>query len=309
MLYEVITILSTFDPKGTLEGRIFAEGVYSGQSEENYTVEILIAGAENEAIYNVTRQSDNKVFGPFKTSSRLTEIDNGFSLKFRGSYLIGETCTIKVLPKDLIGSVVAWGFSTGSGAIQTPEDKLSGSIIGLPVAGGVESANSDSFSIVSINPEYASSLNPIGRVGSTLLGGIQVITKERTDAYNGYILNVLYDANLGEESVQDLDGSALIHINAATQLAVIQVLINTSFLSSFLTANLVGTAIPSIGSYTIIDGEEQTKIVITFNKDIDETSIQNKIGIYSQRIYPSSLEKKENYSIEVSGKTLTISFI
>jgi len=315
LLSKDIAIISVFDAKSgnnSGSGIISTLGPYTGLVEDTYTITIGLSGNENSAQYIWSRTSDGHVSTLKNARSRFLEIAEGISIRFEeGMYAIGDTFTVKVIPTDKQENIFGWTFSTGSGNYSAPEDERSDSLLDLPVMGS-ESTSGESFNIVSISPEYADTCVLIPRKGIAKIDTLIFSTVEYTDTYNGYMFEITPGGIAGSETISRDDTQKKITIqieeNVSTNEQIIQSFNSSSLVNSDFIGNFVGS--PTIQKIQpqalMVDGNKNIPIIITFNKEIDPASIDNKIKILASQVYPAQGSKEIPFSYTVSGKVLII---
>ena len=315
LLSKDISTISVFDAKketGSGTGSISTKGLYTGVIDDIYTITIGLSGNENTAKYIWTRMSDNYSSTLKNARSRFLEITDGVFIRFEeGTYAIGDTFTIKVKPEDKQENIFGWTFSTGSGKYENPSDENSDNLIGLPVE-NQEMTPSESFYVTSIEPEYGQTCLAIPKKGVAYLGNLIFRTLEYTDTYNGYLFRLTSGGTAGNENVAIDTLSKVVTIqieeNVSTSEQITNAFNNSSLVNNIFTASFIGesSSLSILPDALMTDGYKNIPIIITFNKEIDPSSIDSKIKIITSQIYPAQSSKKVFFSYTVSGKVLII---
>lgn len=168
ILSKDISKKSVFDVKpnitNTGEKKPLVKGSYTGLTENEYKIQIVIGGSENNATYKVTRLSDGFAINNLIAKKRFIEVEKGIFVKFEtGTYVAGDFFTVKVKPLVKTNEIYSWDFTTGDSNYVKPDDENSNTVINLPVQNS-EKTNSD-FKLISISPAPSSVMNnPSNRV-------------------------------------------------------------------------------------------------------------------------------------------------
>jgi hypothetical protein len=314
LLSKDISLITVYDPEpnggnsGT--GVMLSEGLFEGLTSDTYTVTITATGTQSNAKYMWTRTSDAYVSNVIDAKDRFIDIDQGLKIKFTdGSYTIGDSFIVRVVPADKQVDIYSWTFSTGPESYQTPDDENSGDLLNIPVSGG-SSSSSDSLYVTSIDPANASTLLKIPRKASVTVGDVDFITRLYTSSYNDYTVEFVDGGTAGSESVALVGSDITITLEAGVSTAQ-QVsdafnasgLVNTNFEASTQSAATLQTAEDQKEFGT---GVDQTTVTITFNKNIDAGSITDQIKVTTLPIYPTGAVEDVNFSTVVSGNQITL---
>lgn len=314
LLSKDISLLTVFDPEpnggnsGT--GELFTEGLYSGLASDTYTITMAASGNKNTAKYMWTRSSDAFTSVSVEARGRFIEVDNGLKIKFAdGSYTIGDSFTVEVIPADKQVEIYSWTFLTGSGDYQTPDDEKSDDLLNIPVIGG-STTTGESFFVTEIQPANADTLLKIPRKANLAMGDVVFLTKEYTSSFNDYTVEFVDGATAGAEVI-GLTGSDItitIEAGESTAQQVVDAfsasaLVNTDFEAS-TEAGTVKQIVQAQKKFN--KGVDATVITINFNKDLKAASIADKVKITSRPIYPSGPSEELTFSTVVSGKQLII---
>jgi hypothetical protein len=309
-----VSALSVFDAQinaQTGTGGLLTAGVYEGLSSDTYVVQITQAGDSNTAYYTWMRTSDAFMSDPIQARARHIEIDKGVKVKFEaGDYQVGDTFEINVRPEDNISEIYNWTFSTGLGDYELPEDQNSGEILDLSVNNG-NGGNGDihHFYVESIEPELGDTLVKIANKGIAIVQNVVIQTKEDTADYNGTKIELTSGGTAGSEVVTYTPALIQVSIeeDVSTSNDVIEALNNDAGFSADLTAYLGIESIKvSAQTVRIKKGVSPNTIVITFNRDVDETTIDGNIRITKASIYPFDTEEDLFFSSSVAGKVVTL---
>ena len=314
LLSKDISLLSVFDvvpdPGNTGDGVLSAQGPFTGLTPDLYTVTIATTGTKNFAKYMWTRDSDNYSSLMIEARGRLVQVDKGLKVEFKdGTFNIGDSFTVNVIPQDKQIEIFSWLFSTGSSDYQTPTDETSDDILNIPVSGS--SVVNTGLEVVSITPGNGQSLVKIPRKASLTTGDLVFLTKEYTSAFNQYTIELIDGVTAGNEAVSLAGTEIIIEIedgeSTATQIADAfnsSVLVNDDFEASFTSSAGTKQSIQEAKKFS--KGIDATVITVTFNKDLDALSIPDKIKIITSPIYPSGPTEELSFSYLVSGKQLII---
>ena len=215
-----------------------------------------------------------------------------------------------MVPEQKIGSLYSWEFATGIHNHAVPEDNQSSSSINLPVIGGDTNViASGGFGVEKIVPDLADSRIPIGAYSALVLGSITLKTKTRTSAYNNIEVEIVGGATSGSETLNQVNNLITIGIEeGVTTNQVVMDLINGSALSSDIEATSLlplNTAILSEAK-KFSQGADRNQIIITFNKNIDQSTVNsNTVKVIAEDLL--DYEKKTlNFSHAVVDNILTI---
>jgi len=314
ILSKDLSLLSVFDPEpnagnsGT--GELLSQGAYTGLTADTYTVTVVTTGEKNTAKYVWSRSSDGHTSVSLEARNRYIEIDNGLKLKFEdGSYVIGDSFVIEVIPADKQDEIYSWTFSTGSGDYQTPDDEKSGSILNLPVMGDT-SVTGEGLFVTDVQPANGQSLVKIPRKANVTVGDVLFITKEYTSSFNEYTVEFLDGAVAGAEvvAITGTDISVTIQAGESTAQQIVDAfnasaLVNVDFDSSTESATNKQTVQAKL---PMSKGVNATAITFTFNKDLNPASITDKIKALVRSVYPAGSQEELSFSTNVSGNQLVI---
>lgn len=141
------------------------KGPFSGLSNDEYKIDVVIGGSENTAKYKVTRLSDNFVINNLAAKKRFIEVEKGVFVKFdTGTYVAGDSFTVVVKPLVKTNEIYSWDFTTGDSNYTQPSDDNSTTVVGLPVDNGSSGGGVDpiaAFKLVSVTPAPDSLMNSI----------------------------------------------------------------------------------------------------------------------------------------------------
>lgn len=162
ILSKDISKKSVFDVKKNInnigEKSPLLKGSFSGLIADEYVIEIIIGGSENTANYKVTRSSDSFSINNLVAKKRFIEIEKGIFVKFDiGSYVAGDSFTIKVKPTVKTNEIYSWDFTTGDSGYVKPDDENSNTIINLPVENPKQPESG--LKLVSVTPSPNSIMN------------------------------------------------------------------------------------------------------------------------------------------------------
>ena len=317
-LYSVIlpknmSLLSVFDPEeaiGNSSPIIVSQGPFNGFSADTYTITITDTGSQSRANYSWTRASDGHSEDGLRARRRFIEMDRGVMLRFPdGDYTAGDSFTIKVIPAQLQGELYTWNFETGAHDSATPEDTHSTSSISLPINYSTSVGTSGDFSVDSIEPQLAGSLIPVGKQAIASIGGIAVITNEKTSIYNTKTIEIVDGAVAGSETITMIEDIITITIALGTTLnqAVMDLINNSVLGADLLASSLMPLSLAALcEAKAFSTGVERNKIVLTFSKNIDASSINNDtIKVFTEGLLTyDRTDMKVTH--EVSNNVLTI---
>jgi len=315
LLSKDLTPITVFDSEAnggnSGNGKIDIKGPHTSLIEDEYIITITHPGTANTAKYGWFRVSDSASSGVIEARGRYTEIGQELRIKFLdGSFVAGDSYTVKIIPADYQAEIFSWNFSTGSGEYQEPDDERSGSLIDLPVSGG-SSASIDSLQIVSIDPPNAATLVPIARKSGVTVGLIVYITKEYTSSYNSFTVEYLAGGTAGSETVDVIDTTKIqitIEDGVSTAQQVVDVF-NADALGADIEASTEsGTATQAIQeAKKFSEGVDANTITITFNKDLNASTVtDDRIKVLTRAIYPVGQSSSVPFTYQVSGKQLVI---
>jgi hypothetical protein len=131
---------------------IQVKGPSSSLRVEQYEVEITEEGSQSRAGYVFRRKRDG--FSSInRARSRYIELEDGVSLRFPdGEYKVGTKYSFNSIPRQPLNELFMWSFETGTHQSQTPEDKTSNRVVGLPLSNNI--LNPTKFAVTRISPEY-----------------------------------------------------------------------------------------------------------------------------------------------------------
>lgn len=157
---------------GTGTGRLNFLGGYTGTEELTYTIEITTGGQTGTAEYVWWKSSDVLTTYEGVTSTGKRELEDGIYVMCDndGSFTVGDTFTVVVIPGLGLANTYEWLFSTGSGAIITPPSTSSASGIG-DLSTDVLGALQPIFSVSEIVPsdgKYGIAISEDPYVGETI---------------------------------------------------------------------------------------------------------------------------------------------
>jgi len=316
ILSKDISTISVFDsesnPGNSGTGSVIFAGPCTSLINDTYTITIGSSGTSNTSEYMWTRASDGKTSTIIESRGRYANMDQGIKIKFLdGSFTIGDSFTVNIIPADYQAEIFSWNFSTGSGEYQEPEDERSGSLIDLPVSGGSSSSGTDSFQAISIDPPDAATLVLIARKSGVTVGSITYRTIEYTSDYNNYTVEYLAGGTAGSEVINVVD-TTKIQITIEDGISTAQQIID-AFNMHALASAMTATTEESSAAQTIqvatqfSKGIDANSITITFNKDIDPSTVtEEKIKILTRSIYPVGQPTSVSFTYQVSGKQLVI---
>jgi hypothetical protein len=313
LLSKDITPVTVFDAEANAgnagTGSLFTKGVNTGLIADTYTLTVTKAGSKNTAEFAWARSSDSYTSVSIQARGRYTEIDQGVTVKFDdGAYEVGDSFVIRVIAADFQDEIYSWTFSTGSGEYELPTDERSSSVVSLPVEG--ETVLQDDFYVVSVDPPNAESLVKIARKASVVVDDIIFRTIGYTASFNSYTVEFLGGGTAGSETV-DLVDSTKIQITIEDDVSTAQQIID-AFSAHALSASIEtetdnASAQKSVtAAKQFSTGVDANTITITFNKDIDETSLTDKIKVLSESICPAGSPTEVLFDTSVSGAQLTI---
>lgn len=314
-----VSLLTVFDA-GIIQqdpassGGLKTAGVYTGLSLDKYLISIVASGDSSTAQFNWTRVSDSQSSKTLQTRGRYMEIDRGVKIRFEpGFYTTGDMFEINVVPSVKLSEMFTWNFSTGAGDFQQPKDQLSDRIISLPVvdpnASSQEPSSQSNFKVISIEPELGASLVRIANKGFASLNSVFIQTLENTDIYNGWKFEVQTGGVFEQEIVEYLAGKIVVKIEAgksSTHSVVNALMSNADFVENFNAFALPKSEKMQIGKTRISRGAKDNTITITFNKDIDPSSVSGKIRITKSEVYPFTLEEELYYETAIEGNKLIL---
>lgn len=313
LLSKDLSLLSVFDidpnagNSGT--GSLSSKGLFLGLASDTYTITIASSGDKNTAKYMWSRVSDGFTSTMIEARGRLIEIDKGLQIEFEdGDYIIGDSFTVKAIVADRQVEIYSWTFATGSGDYQIPDDERSGDLLNLPVIGG-SSTSGEGLFVTNISPANAESLVKIPRKANVAIQDTLFLTLLYTSLFNEYTIELLSGGIAGSETVtltgSDIQITIEDGVSTSTQIASAfnaSALVNINFEAVVLTI-----ATQSIQAKTKFSkGIDATKITVTFNKDLNPSSITDNVKVTTRPVYPSGPEEELSFTTVVSGKQLTI---
>lgn len=308
-----VSLVTVFDAKaavGNTSPRINVKGTYRGLIQEEYSLKITTSGSQSRCYYEWERLSDGYTEAGIRGRKTYLELEKGVFVSFNdGDYVSGDSFTIKVRPQQKIGTMITWGFTTGAHDFAVPTDSQSDSVVNLPAIGSETLIDNTSFGVEKITPDFADSRVPIGAYSMVAIGSIVIKTKEMTSSYNGKSITIIGGAVAGSETMTILDDIITIGIEEGVTLnQAVMDLINNSVLGEALEATSLLPNNPAILCIAtpFSTGVERNKIVIQFNKEIDESTVNNQtISLFAEDLLEYT-QRELTYSYLVSGKELII---
>lgn len=151
------TVFDTQKTAGTGTAILYYYGGYTGENNRSYTLRFTSAGSVGQAEYEWWDDTDPLTVYSGVSSTGERELEDGICVTCDpdGSFQIGDTFTVVVVPALALEGNYRWSFSTGSGSIQVPPSSTS--------ASGIDSITGVSeLEIVSITPKHqATNLDPL----------------------------------------------------------------------------------------------------------------------------------------------------
>lgn len=321
ILSKNISKRTVFDPEpgnsnsGT--GQIEAFGPFSRLQADTYTITIVASGGKNSSQYVWSRASDSVGSVALSSSQKTRQIDSGIGVRFKdGTYEVGDTFTIRVIPQVKQTSLYSWTFSTGAGEYQVPEDEKSGNVVNLPVQGQTSTVSDpvdDPVEVVETKPEMAASLVKVATLGYVKLGDVLFTTKEETKDFNGVKISIIDGATAGSEVVTVVDPKLIeiqIENEVSTAKQIVDAFNSSAANNDFNASTLKEDKKQKSGvKGRIMKGVNPNKFEIFFSKDIDVGSLEDNIVVTSQNIYPPGPEDEIYFEQQVDGNKLTILFV
>jgi hypothetical protein len=179
------TVFDTQKTAGTGNAEIIFYGGFTGSVNSSYTVQFTSAGAVGVAEYVWWEDSDPLTVyqGISTTGERELEYGVYVSCEPDGSFAVGDTFNVVVVPAITLENNYRWSFSTGSGSIQTPPSSFS--------ASGIDALTTPDYNPSSF---YVSSTLPRDREY-----GVDI----STDPYVGEEITITFSENLDLDSITD----------------------------------------------------------------------------------------------------------
>jgi len=179
------TVFDTEKTAGTGTATITFSGGYTGDSNTTYVVRILSEGTTGNAEYEWWDANDPLTAYEGTTSTGVRELENGISIRCSsdGTFAIGDTFEVVVVPAIVLPNNYRWNFYTGSGSVATPPSSSSAS--GIDSLGSSTSSTS-TFTVTEIDPAEAKY-------------GVAI----STDAYVGESITITFSDVLDSDTVAD----------------------------------------------------------------------------------------------------------
>lgn len=313
LLSKDLTTITVFDPQANVansgNGTITLKGPYTGLVNDTYTITMMESGTSSSSSFVWSRSSDGHISGTIESKNKYITLDQGIKIKFLdGDFTIGDSYTVNVIPADNQADIYAWNFATGSGEYQEPVDERSDTIVGLPVEDG-SATSVESFHVVKVEPQNGATLIPVARKSAVTVGDVYFLTDEYTSTYNDYTVEFIGGATAGNESVTIVN-STEIQISIEDGVSTAQQVVDAFnlFAIPITSSTQSPTSVQNVeAAKDFSNGVDENSFVLTFNKDIDETSItSDSIKALTRYIYPSTQPAGLSYSFQVSGNQLTI---
>lgn len=312
------SLITVFDPAliAGSNDTLKAAGVFTGLTSDTYEILVTTAGSKNEAYYTWKRLSDNYTSTPLQARGRFIEIDKGIKVKFdTANYLVGDKFSIKTQPADKLVDIYSWNFSTGTGSYKVPDDQKSGDLINLPIINGNTTTLPsvlpvNAFKVISVEPNLGASLVKLANQAIAMLAGVIIQSKLPTNAYNGWKFEFVGGGVAGAEVVTMPSPTAIqvqIENNVSTNLQIITA-INASALvnANFEASTILPASKALIGRTRIAKGVLPNKIVITFSKNVNASTIDGNISIMHSEVYPSGPEEELYFTTAVTNNIVTL---
>ena len=314
-----VGLISVFDPQpaglnsGT--GALEAEGPYTELITDQYTITIVSSGGKSSATYFWSRSSDGHTSNVLTASAGFMEIDRGVKVKFlAGTYDVSDSFTVRVRPQDRLSSLFSWTFATALDNFNVPEDERSNDIVNLPVLNPVANGSgvaTPAFYVDKIAPDFGKCHVTVANKATARVGGIVFSTKQETNQYNGWRIEYTSGGTAGSEAVT-LVGSNKIEIQVesgvSTEQQVVdafnaEVAVNVNFVASTST----GSALVTSGAkVNLTRGNNPNQYIITFNKDVDASSLDGNLRVTTQPLHPVGEELDIYYTRTVSANVVTL---
>lgn len=138
-------------------------GSFSGSVAAIYTIEILTTGSVGTSTFRFWTSVNPTPSSPLRTRRSGTLLSEGVVASFpEGTWIAGDTWTVRTKVRDTHEGNLSWIFTTGSGSIETLPDTTSTSVIGGTVP--VTPTTTGELSILSTIPEDETShlTTPVG---------------------------------------------------------------------------------------------------------------------------------------------------
>lgn len=309
---SLITVFDASLVSGSLD-TLKVAGVYTGLTADTYEVLVTIAGTKNEAYYTWKRLSDNHVSAPLQARGRFIEIDRGLKIKFdTADYTVGTKYSIKVKPADKLVDIFSWNFSTGLGSYKVPDDEKSGDVINLPVVNPnvPPVAPAATFKVVSIEPTLGASLVKIANKAIATLYGVIIQAKVETSAYNGWKFEFVGGGTAGSEVVTQPTADKIL-VEVAENLSSVQQVVDAlnahvGVSADFEAVTVTPTLTVKAGKTRITKGVSPNQVIITFNKNVDASTLEDNIRLMHSEVYPGGPEEELYFTTTVNNNIVTL---
>ena len=319
IISDRVGLINVFDPEpaglnsGT--GELVAEGPYDELITDTYTITIISSGGKNSATYFWSRSSDSFTSPALTASNGFMEIDRGLKVKFLdGTYDVSDSFTIRVRPEDRLTGIFSWSFATALENFDVPEDDRSNDIVDLPVndpVGTPSTPTSPDFYVESITPEFGECDIKTANKATARIGGAIFTTLQETSQYNGWRIEYTSGGTAGSEVVTVVGTNKIeiqVEDGVSTEQQVIdafnaEVAVNTFLVAS--TTNGTATVVASSRA-NIIRGVNPNQYIITFNKDVEASSLDGNLRVTTQPLYPVGEEIDVYFTRTVNANVVTL---
>lgn len=219
---------TVFDPvfSGTGDGTIEFGGGYTGTASTSYTIEITAGGPTGTAQYVWWNNNDPLRTYQGITTTGIRELESGIYISCGkdGTFTIGDTFTVVVVPAVVMPSSYEWSFSTGSGSVLTPPSDSSTSGIDSVLSNIVgDTSASNVFRVTAVSPidgKYGFPISTDPYAGETII--VQFSTDVEALTLAGNAISVRSEVANGDDIMFTATGelSFVATLETSTRLVI-----------------------------------------------------------------------------------------
>ena len=181
------------------DGNVVTGGSYTDSTLKTAVVEITATGGVGVAEYKWYWQNTPSVSNIGICSGQERPLDDGVTFYFTGTdFRLGDTFTVALSPASFMDGVSTWGFTTGSGSIETVPSTTSTSPTGVPVP-PIPPFVDVPFAVETITPAHRAVQVPLARKEIRIVMSKDIdedtITQESVRVYAEHVLGDYVDDN------------------------------------------------------------------------------------------------------------------
>lgn len=224
------TVFDTQKTSGTGNAVLNFYGGYTGSVRREYIVEITSAGAVGTAQYDWWDENDPLTAYQGVTTTGERELEDGVFVTCEpdGSFEVGDTFHVVVVPSIVLEDNYKWTFSTGNGSVQTPPSTFSAS--GIDSITDSEGSTAITFTVNEIVPserEYGVEISTDPYAGesivltfsdtidaTTAIGNIDVVSESANGDNSIFATGILdYNATVAGNTITIVLDPGQLYIN------------------------------------------------------------------------------------------------